>query len=59
MGIGRLIMNEIEGFLSENTSNNSFIGLMAAEGVEEFYHKFGYMTRERSKPGMSKLVRKV
>ena len=57
-GIGRLIMKEIEDFLYRNATNNSFVGLMAASGVEGFYHKFGYNTREADKPGMSKLIRK-
>lgn len=57
-GIGTLIMNEIESYLEENAFNNSFIGLMAAEGVQEFYHKFGYKERDDNKPGMSKLMKK-
>ena len=57
-GIGVLIMNEIEGYLKENTFNNSFIGLMAADGVQKFYHKFGYLERAKTRPGMSKLVKK-
>jgi len=57
-GIGSLIMNEIESYLNENTFNNSFIGLMAAEGVKGFYHKFGYKERDENKPGMSKLIKK-
>lgn len=57
-GLGVRIMNEIETFLLENAYNNSFIGLMAADGVLEFYHKFGYEKRDDTKPGMSKLMKK-
>jgi ribosomal protein S18 acetylase RimI-like enzyme len=57
-GVGRYIMNEIESFLKENASNNSFIGLMAAEGVQEFYRKFGYIERPGTKPGMYKMMKK-
>ena len=57
-GIGTLIMNEIENYLDKNAFTNSFIGLMAAEGVREFYHKFGYKERDVDRPGMSKLMRK-
>lgn len=57
-GIGVLIMNEIEAYLEENAFNNSFIGLMAADGVQKFYHKFGYMERAETRPGMSKLMKK-
>ena len=56
-GIGRLIMNEVEFFLKKNTFNNSFIGLMAADGVQEFYHKFGYAERSESTPGMYKMMK--
>ncbi|MEE4255658.1 MAG: GNAT family N-acetyltransferase [Bacteroidales bacterium] len=57
-GLGVRIMNEIETFLLENAYNNSFIGLMAADGVHEFYLKFGYEKRDDKKPGMSKLMKK-
>lgn len=57
-GIGLLIMNEIEAYLEENAFNNSFIGLMAADGVQKFYHKFGYLERAETQPGMSKLMKK-
>ena len=57
-GIGTIIMNEIESYLEINTYNNSFIGLMAADGVQGFYHKFGYKERDLNRPGMSKLVKK-
>ena len=57
-GIGTLIMNEIESYLNDNAYNNSFIGLMAAEGVQGFYHRFGYKERDNNKPGMSKLMKK-
>ena len=57
-GIGVLIMNEIEAYLEENAFNNSFIGLMAADGVQNFYHKFGYLERADTRPGMSKLLKK-
>jgi len=57
-GLGIKIMNEIEAYLFENAYNNSFIGLMAADGVHEFYHKFGYVERADTRPGMSKLMKK-
>ncbi len=57
-GIGVLIMNEIETYLEANAFNNSFIGLMAADGIQKFYHKFGYLERAETRPGMSKLMKK-
>jgi GNAT superfamily N-acetyltransferase len=57
-GIGTKIMLEIEKFLKKRTVNNSFIGLMAARGVREFYRKFGYSERSPERPGMCKIVKK-
>ena len=57
-GIGKMIMDEIEDYLQKNAFHNSFVGLMAASGVEKFYHQFGYKTRDADKPGMSKLIKK-
>lgn len=57
-GIGMLIMKEIEAYLEEHAFNNSFIGLMAADGVQAFYHKFGYVERADTRPGMFKLMTK-
>ena len=58
-GIGRLIMENIESYLSEKTNENSFIGLMAAEGVKEFYKKYGYAERPVNRPGMYKVIKKT
>ena len=55
-GVGTMIMLELEKWLSENTFDHSFIGLMAAEDVKAFYKKFGYKERDASKPGMYKTV---
>lgn len=57
-GLGDMIMEELEGWLKENAKQHSFIGLMAAEGVKDFYTRFGYAEREDSKPGMFKMVEK-
>lgn len=54
-GIGKLIMQHLESFLSKNANRHSFIGLMAAEGVKEFYYQFGYRERLTSSPGMFKV----
>ncbi|MDX1545326.1 MAG: GNAT family N-acetyltransferase [Christiangramia sp.] len=55
MGIGDRIMRELEEWLNKNTYRHSFIGLMAAEGVKDFYTRFGYLERGSSRPGMNKL----
>ena len=58
-GVGSIIMESIEAYLDSVAYNNSFIGLMAAEGVAEFYHRFGYKERPADKPGMSKLFKRM
>lgn len=57
-GIGKLIMESIEDYLAKNSNNNSFIGLMAAEGVTQFYEQFGYQKRFDDRPGMFKTIKK-
>ena len=55
-GLGDMIMEELESWLQDNASENSFIGLMAAEGVKEFYTRFGYEVRAENQPGMFKIM---
>ena len=57
-GIGKLIMKNIEEFIKKNANDNSFVGLMAAYRVKEFYHKYGYFERSNDKPGMFKIIKK-
>ena len=57
-GIGRIIMDNIEAYLMKVTNNNSFVGLMAAQGAKRFYEKYGYKIRSESKPGMFKVIKK-
>ena len=57
-GIGRMIMNQIESYLNFAARNNSFIGLMAAEGLKEFYEKFNFIERPTNRPGMFKIIRR-
>lgn len=57
-GIGRMIMEYIEQYLTKTAHHNSFIGLMAAEGTQPFYHRFGYRARSENAPGMFKKIKK-
>ncbi|HAQ62185.1 TPA: GNAT family N-acetyltransferase [Candidatus Delongbacteria bacterium] len=57
-GIGRLIMENIEDYIQKKAFNNSFIGLMAANGVKGFYTRYGFIERPDNRPGMSKLIKK-
>ena len=58
-GLGKLIMKKVMQYIDNNADNNSFIGLMAAEGVESFYNKFGFETRPTSRPGMYMINKKA
>lgn len=57
-GLGDMIMAELEEWLKENTQKHSFIGLMATEGIKDFYTRFGYSERGGRKPGMFKMMGK-
>jgi ribosomal protein S18 acetylase RimI-like enzyme len=57
-GIGKLIMDNVEDYLNNVTNKNSFIGLMAASGVVNFYKKYDYIVRPENSPGMYKRIKK-
>ena len=59
MGLGNLVMEHIERFLKASARDNSFVGLMAAQGTQKFYEKFGYRKREDTDPGMFKIVKRL
>lgn len=51
-GLGKRLMQAIMAFLEENARPGAFIGLMAAQGVENFYTQFGFAVRPPDQPGM-------
>ena len=57
-GLGNMIMEQIENYLSKAVVKGSTIGLLAAKGKEAFYRKFGYIERsgEPLGKGMCKFV---
>ena len=38
-------MDEIMKYIQENYANGTMVGLMAADGKEKFYKKFGFVER--------------
>ncbi len=44
-GIGSLLMEQIENYLSKNATKGSTIGLLSAQGREPFYSRYGYVQR--------------
>jgi GNAT superfamily N-acetyltransferase len=41
-GIGKMIMNSIVEYLTENAPEKAFVGLFAVEGKEKFYSQYGF-----------------
>lgn len=58
LGIGSALMNEIEGYLAKVAVKGATIGLLAAQGKEAFYAKYGYIKRpnESLGNGMCKFI---
>lgn len=56
--VGALIMKNIGAFLHKTANKNSFIGLMSAKNVKNFYKKYGYTERSEDSPGMYKYIKK-
>jgi len=44
-GIGKLLMQQIEGYLIHTALKGATIGLLSAKGKEDFYRRFGYIQR--------------
>ena len=51
-GLGRRIMDAIMGYVARQARTNTFVGLMAAEGVAPFYVSYGFTERPPKRPGM-------
>jgi GNAT superfamily N-acetyltransferase len=54
-GLGRRIMDAIMAYISAHAGSNSFIGLMAANGVAPFYYRYGFTERPPNRPGMFRM----
>ena len=51
-GLGDRIMRELFVYLQRSAAPGAFVGLMAAEGVEGFYLRFGFARRPPGRAGM-------
>ncbi|AWL12535.1 Acetyltransferase NSI [Saliniradius amylolyticus] len=58
-GIGRMLMNRVERYLSKACQVGSTVGLLAAQGKEAFYRSYGYIERDGTHlgKGMCRFVR--
>ena len=50
-GIGNLLMQNLESYLSKVALKGSTIGLLSASGKESFYSRYGYLERSGSPLG--------
>lgn len=52
-GIGRMIMEQMMGFIRENLADGLtvMVNLMSVKGKEGFYRKFGFIERPNEKDG--------
>lgn len=52
--IGTMVLNKLLEYISNNSSKDTCIYLMSAKNKEEFYKKFGFISRPNEKygPGM-------
>jgi GNAT superfamily N-acetyltransferase len=51
-GLGTQIMDAVLGYLEGAARPGAFVGLMAAEGAEGFYERYGFQRRPDDRPGM-------
>lgn len=51
-GIGRAIMKELMAYIETNAKPGSYIALMAAKGLQNYYERFGFEARNADAPGM-------
>lgn len=51
-GLGSRMMQSINQYLTVNCPTGSTVGLLAAEGKEQFYEKFGFVSRNGENFGL-------
>lgn len=51
-GLGAVLMDAVMGYIARCAGRNSFVGLMAADGVAGFYRRYGFEGRPAGRPGM-------
>lgn len=52
LGLGSRIMEQINGFIAETCSAGTTVGLLAAQGKESFYEKYGFVKRDGQQLGL-------
>ena len=52
LGIGKLLMEKVEGYLNKTASKGATIGLFSAKDKEPFYLEYDYVTRDGKNLGL-------
>lgn len=55
-GIGTSLMKELMGYIRANVKPGTFVALMAAKGLGNYYEQFGFKKREDDAPGMYQII---
>jgi ribosomal protein S18 acetylase RimI-like enzyme len=56
-GLGKSLMKELMGYITAKAKSGAFVGLMAAKGLEKYYERFGFKTRDEDAPGMYQVIK--
>ena len=56
-GFGKSLMKELMGYITANAKSGTFVGLMAAKGLEKYYEPFGFKARDEDAPGMYQIIK--
>ena len=51
-GLGTRMMDSLMAYIHHQAQSGSFVGLMAAPGLEDFYGRFGFSVYPQDSPGM-------
>lgn len=55
-GLGRFITDRLMEYVHDVAGPGTFVGLMAARGVESFYRRWGFRPRPEDGPGMELVI---
>ena len=55
-GVGTSLMTELMRFITDNAAPGTFVGLMAAKGLRDYYVRFGFKSRPHDAPGMFRII---
>jgi len=56
-GLGKSLMKELMGYIMSSATSGSFVGLMAAKGLEKYYDRLGFKARDEDAPGMYQIIK--